>query len=270
MSRSLRFLWAIAPLLLAGAVARAEAIGPRRDLEVVEATLPALLAAGGAVEVTVAVRNQGDDTWRPEAGYAFSYHWLAEDGTVVTRDGARTALPGPVRPRETVRLAARLEAPARPGRYLLQWDVVQEYVCWLADLDPTPPRPVAVEVRASHAFAVLDRAPLIWLRAGTTATVRLTLRNDGLVTWDAGGPVRLASHWFSVFGKVMTWEGLRTPLPTSVSPGGTVTVEAVVTAPAAGGCYWFLVRGENGSGEGTAGNATAGTRDQATTGVCPP
>ena len=44
---------------------------------------------------------------------------------------------------------------------------------------------------------------------------------------------------------------------------------ALAEVPAAGAFYWYLVTGTNGSGEGTAGNATAGARVVNTSGVCP-
>ena len=218
--------------------------GPRRDLEVVAVALPELLPAGGEARVPLDLRNGGEDTWDPDRGYAVAYHWLAEDGRVVVLDGVRSPLPGPVPPGATVHLEARLEAPAEPGRYLLRWDVVQEHVCWLSDLDPTPPDPIPVEVRASHAFTVLEGSSPRWLWAGASARARLVLRNDGLLTWAVDGPVRLSSHWLDRHGEVVSWDGPRTELHATVPPGGTVVVEGVVTAPRVAGRYllqWDLV-----------------------------
>lgn len=231
-------------VLLAAAVPPGAGEGPRRDLEVVAATVPEALPAGGEVRVPVALRNDGEDTWDPERGYAVAYHWLAGDGRVVVLDGARSPLPLAVPPGATVHLEARLAAPVEPGRYLLRWDVVEEHVCWLSDLDPTPPDPIPVEVRASHAFSVLDRTSVRWMWAGGSARARLVLRNDGLLPWAAAGPVRLSSHWLDRGGEVVSWDGPRTELAESVPPGGTVVVEGVLTAPRVAGRYllqWDLV-----------------------------
>ena len=56
-----------------------------------------------------------------------------------------------------------------------------------------------------------------------------------------------------------------TRLPTASLDTGAVLTEK----PATGAIYWYLVRGRNGVGEGSAGNATAGPRDQGSTGICP-
>ena len=89
---------------------------------------------GQAVTVEVEVRNVGVRTWVPEGPYPFAlgYHLYREDGTPVAYDGPRTPLPRPVPPGESVRLRARLVAPAEPGRYRVQWDMVQEAVTWFS------------------------------------------------------------------------------------------------------------------------------------------
>ncbi len=50
---------------------------------------------------------------------------------------------------------------------------------------------------------------------------------------------------------------------------GTSTGPVLSEAPGTGGLYWYLVRAANGAGEGPAGNATAGARNQSSTGACP-
>jgi hypothetical protein len=35
-----------------------------------------------------------------------------------------------VAPDETVAITAHVLAPSRPGKYVLEWDVVQENICW--------------------------------------------------------------------------------------------------------------------------------------------
>ena len=50
---------------------------------------------------------------------------------------------------------------------------------------------------------------------------------------------------------------------------GSLTGPVVGDIPPPDGIFWYLVRGANGSGEGTAGNATAGPRIQNSSGACP-
>jgi hypothetical protein len=78
--------------------------------------------------------------------------------------------------------------------------------------------------------------------------VPVTLRNDGPMVWRAEGVLRihLSYHWLSADGATyLVYEGLRTPLPHDVPSGESVTVQALVRAPATAGDYaieWDLVQ----------------------------
>jgi subtilisin-like proprotein convertase family protein len=50
---------------------------------------------------------------------------------------------------------------------------------------------------------------------------------------------------------------------------GTSTGSVITEAPSSGAIYWYLVLGQNGTGEGPAGNATAGPRVLNSSGACP-
>lgn len=94
------------------------------------------LTPNSITRVPVNVTNQGLVTWysnrlRP---VALSYHWLdAQTRLVVRYNGLRTPLPGPVAPGTTVRLDAAIQAPDRPGTYLLVWDMVVEQGGWFSE-----------------------------------------------------------------------------------------------------------------------------------------
>ena len=77
-------------------------------------------------------------TWPHEgsAPVALAYHWFdADTGELVVRDG-ETPLPSDVPPGGAVTLRGTVWAPARPGRYVLAWDVVQENVVWFSGRGP--------------------------------------------------------------------------------------------------------------------------------------
>src|SRR6185295_11840772 len=62
-----------------------------------------------------------------------SYHWLQADGDrFVTFEGERTPFAEPVRPDTTVSMAVQVRAPRRPGRYRIEWDIVQEGRLWFS------------------------------------------------------------------------------------------------------------------------------------------
>ena len=94
-----------------------------------------------------------------------------------------------------------------------------------------------------------------WYRADVTAPQELTmatgsrmrvpvaLTNTGGSTWDseASQPFRLSYHWLLPDeDRVVSWEGLRTPFPAPVPPGGTVELQALVEAPREPGRYRLL------------------------------
>jgi len=90
------------------------------------------------------------------------------------------------------------------------------------------------------------------LSSGEVITVPVTLRNEGPMTWQAERvpSVNLSYHWKNAgeggnAAFYTVFEGLRTALPQDVSPGQSVTVEAVVQAPPRSGDYlleWDLVQ----------------------------
>jgi hypothetical protein len=60
-------------------------------------------------------------------------HWAAGDHVVV-QDDARTPIEQPWLPGERRQLALTVTAPSEPGNYRLQFDLVNEGVCWFADV----------------------------------------------------------------------------------------------------------------------------------------
>ncbi len=206
-------------------------------MSVVDAGVPDPLVAGTRVRIPLVLRNDGSDSWTSEAGYAVSYHWRDAQGEVVVWDGVRTALPAPVLGGATLGLDAELDVPEPPGGYLLQWDVVQEGVRWLSEVDPAPPRSIEVSVRIGHSFTVTGGGRVRWLAPSAETVVPVRLRNDGSITWRADRGFALSYHWFTADGQVVVWDGVRTRLPVPVAAGGSVAVDAVVRAPERPGWY---------------------------------
>ncbi len=208
---------------------------PELGFEIVRAELPQSLEAGRTVSLTVTVQNTGSTAWGPEQGFSLSYHWLDEKGGTVVWDGRRTHLPEVVAPGARVTVEARVQAPARPGRYGLQWDVVQEGVCWISRRMRRPPPPVPVSVvpeRPAHAFSVVGRAHIPRLVvAGHRFHLHLVLRNDGTVTWRPSEHFNVSYHWFRSDGRNMVFDGRRTPVTGIVPPGGTTALTLEVMAP---------------------------------------
>ena len=86
----------------------------------------------------MSVANQSDQVWPAAVWNAvgqvvnLSYHVRALDDTVLVNDGLRTPLPFDLGPERSVVLGVRVAVPPKPGRYLLEFDLVQEGVGWFA------------------------------------------------------------------------------------------------------------------------------------------
>jgi hypothetical protein len=83
----------------------------------------------------------------------------------------------------------------------------------------------------------------IRIPTGGRAAIPITLSNTGRVAWtpDAERPFQLSYHWLLPDEDlVVSWEGLRTELPATIPPGGTVSMQALVEAPRLPGSYRLL------------------------------
>ena len=115
------------------------------------------MAPGKTVPIQVTFKNAGDQTWPDprtadaagEGAYAvrLSYRWWGPGESVAHGEyTVRADLPKPLAPGESVTLTIPVEAPAKPGRYKLQFDLVQELVVWFEDKG-APRRTVPVTVQ---------------------------------------------------------------------------------------------------------------------------
>lgn len=92
--------------------------------------------AGAAGNARLILENAGSATWRSRGrtGVRVSYHWLDPLGNAIVWDGARTALARPVAPGATLDIELPVVAPRPPGKYLLSFDLVEEYRFWFAEV----------------------------------------------------------------------------------------------------------------------------------------
>lgn len=114
--------------------------------------VPTSLKAGASVPVEVALKNGSTSGWPSGAGTSgqlytvrLTHRWLtpvakgrakdakAEPAVVTDYGDHRVELPRAVGPGESITLTDTLQAPAKPGRYLVQFELVHEGVTWFAD-----------------------------------------------------------------------------------------------------------------------------------------
>ncbi|HYB22649.1 MAG TPA: hypothetical protein VED41_02550 [Solirubrobacteraceae bacterium] len=104
----------------------------RADIATLERDLR--MQAGEVRALFMRIVNEGEEHWpwatpaqRPNI--RLSYRWWTEDGSCLG-DGERSSLPHPVGPGESCIAPMNVRAPARPGRYELEVDLVHEDVRW--------------------------------------------------------------------------------------------------------------------------------------------
>src|SRR4029077_6455057 len=148
-------------------------------------------STGRTSSVPVNVTNTGGlfGESHNEPPFLLSYHWLqAEGDRFVTFEGARTAFASPVAPDAMVSVLARVRAPGQPGRYRLEWDVVQEGRLWFST-EPGATRMISPAIVSGLAFD--DPVKLM-------PPPRPTVRPGRLVLWRAAARMLAAHPWLGV------------------------------------------------------------------------
>lgn len=101
------------------------------------------LAPGATVRAIVRFRNAGDQVWPdpqlanpatflPQRAVRVGYRWLDASGKPVS-EFEREELPFPVFPNQSIEIPIVTPAPAQPGLYRLELDLVQEVVAWFSE-----------------------------------------------------------------------------------------------------------------------------------------
>ena len=112
---------------------------PPWKAQVVRLDLPATAEPGEALAGEITLLNTGVLSWSRRAETNRNWpilhlggHLLDADGGILDFDYHRVQLPRRVRPGEQVTFVFAFAAPATPGRYLIEWDMVSEHECWFA------------------------------------------------------------------------------------------------------------------------------------------
>ena len=199
----------------------------------------ATLVTAQPAPLAVTLINTGTRTW--SAGgptpVHLSYHWL-RGGVVQVWDGMRApAFAADVQPGQTVTVQLPLLAPADLGAYTLRLDLVQEGVSWFST-EGVASRDIAYAVTTGYAATYTPTA-IPALLPGERTSVRVAVRNDGVVAWAAAGtnPVHLAAHVSDMNGNTVLWDGARTAFAADVAAGANDVYSVSVDAPLLAGGY---------------------------------
>jgi SAM-dependent methyltransferase len=101
----------------------------------ITASPPLTMEAGSKHTLRATVTNTSSSTWAalPGARVRIGNHWRRRIEGCVCRDDGRADLPGTLGPDDSVDVSVPVNAPAKPGRYVLELDLVQEGVTWFAE-----------------------------------------------------------------------------------------------------------------------------------------
>lgn len=164
--------------------------------------------------------------------------------------GARVELPSAVAPDESCDIAIDIALPSVAGAYTLKVDLVQEGVCWFEERGSTPllvncvatdevADSTAPGVLLAHLSVLQPREPTVRALPGQPIDVRVRAENRGNTVWRCSneridGHVRLGALLELAEGQMDFW---RAPLPADVSPGGSIEIGGVLSAPTTPGQY---------------------------------
>jgi len=112
--------------------------------------VPVSVGAAEAFWIDATVKNGTNQPLVAFPPYAvrLSYHWLEESTRqVVVFDGERSELFPCVQPNHRLQYSMRVEAPAAPGKYVLQATMLQESVGWFEYVQPAILREFVVVVQ---------------------------------------------------------------------------------------------------------------------------
>lgn len=117
-------------------------------------TTPAEVNAGEVINVTLRLRNEGSKTWVAGGNnpVRVGFHWYLNGQNVLVREDYRATLPQDVGPRQEVTVTAKAMAPDTAGRYVLQWDLVEEGITWFSARGS---HPLELQVEVKPAIEIL-------------------------------------------------------------------------------------------------------------------
>jgi len=163
-------------------------------MQVLEVELPSTASSAAPVVAKVRIRNTGDLAWTPSFGargarLGLGFHLLDAAQTLIAWDhGGRTAMRDHVAPGGETTFLHVFDAPARPGDYLLRWNMVDEGEAWFPPAETPVLTPLTIvpgqrETDRLFLDLIAERVPG-WL---SDQAALLTLE---LLRWQSGRGVR--------------------------------------------------------------------------------
>ncbi len=216
-------------------LAIAVASSPAANLaQFVAQSVPTSMVAGSSYTVSVTMQNAGTAVWTAAGNVRLGSSnpqnnaiWGPARGYLASGDSVAQG--------QQKTFTLTITAPATPGTYNFQWQMLVENVAWFGDLTPN----VAVSVVAATQLAqYVSQSMPATIATGATVPVSIAFRNTGTAAWTAAASYRLGS---SNPQNNTTWGVPRAYLDPadSIGHGQLKTFTFLVTAPSVPGTYNF-------------------------------
>ena len=146
-------------------------------------TVPSNLVPGSFNPVSVTLRNNGTNTWTPDARYKLGAQNPA-DSTIWNIN--RVLVPHAVAPGESVTFNFNIRAPAVARNYNFQWQMLQEGVAWFGQLTPNlivtvgPLAPPSITKDPTNVVVVAGQAATFSVTAAGAAPLGYQWQRNGL------------------------------------------------------------------------------------------
>jgi len=128
----------------------------------IDAPAALTFAPGAKAIVPVRVTNTGRLTWDSDddSPFFFSYHWrLLDSDRYAAFEGIRTRFETAVQPAASTVVLAEVQAPRRPGRYRLVWDITQEHRLWFSTEPGAVPATTVATIEGTPSTAPVATTP---------------------------------------------------------------------------------------------------------------
>ncbi len=207
---------------------------------------PQVFYCGTKAPVIFLIKNTSNMVWMKQGvnPVRLGYRWLDASSRKLIEEGSlRTQLPSDVKPGQTVEVRAETKAPGKPGKYILQWDLLHEHITWFSGKG-TQVMEQESEVDADYKVVWQKFKAESKLNINKEYSFKVTVKNNGFMTWLSSGPYKVVMtyHWIDKQGRTIVKGGFpRNNLKYDLKSKETQTIKGTFRTPSKPGKYTLKI-----------------------------